>query len=145
MRPKTCSTARVSGARIGSKLLADALKSGRAPPSFASVRSSAGSARLDRFEAEQPHDDNDRTLEVLHPDRRRGGDFLSRLWCWFLLWRKRRGRRAIDAGSRERPLYAVAGRRWRAQARYQDRRGFDLQQQRDGMGLLRRARRTLSA
>ena len=46
----------------------------------------------------------------------------------------------------ENGRYALSpvGRR-RAPARYQDRRGFDLQQFRRGLGLLRRARRTRGA
>ena len=49
---------------------------------------------------------------------------------------------ATDAGQRERPLFAGAGRRRRAQARFANRRCFDLHQQRHRLGLLCGARRT---
>ena len=47
---------------------------------------------------------------------------------------------AGDAGYRERPLCAVLDTGWRAPARHEDRCGFDLQQYRRRLGLLRRTR-----
>src|SRR5205814_7636687 len=76
---------------------------------------------------EQAHEHSEIVLEI-HRRRRAGALSHSR---------RPRARRC-GARYRERPLCAVADGRWRAPARYKNRRDFDLQQFGRGLGLLRR-------
>jgi hypothetical protein len=62
-----------------------------------------------------PHDGIGVDLKIRHFIRGHRGGFFHR---------RRHG--AVDAGSRERPLYPVADRRWCDQARYENRRRVDL-------------------